>query len=113
MIEVYKYIHNAYNVSTNPLPMDTGSPLLSTMRGHEFKLKRFCRNVTRANFFSFRAVESWNQLPPSVVTAPTLNCFKVRLERVWAKHLYNIDIQYLLSPQKLKKKLHVTIAKTT
>ena len=84
LLEVFKYTYNAYNVNANLLPIDTGLTLFSTTR-REFKLKkRFCQNAMRANFFSFRVVNSWNRLPPSVVTAPTLNFFKARLNRVCA-----------------------------
>ena len=50
------------------------------LRGHKFTLKTRPRksNIT-ANFFSFRTVPVWNALPESIVSAPTLACFKNRL----------------------------------
>ena len=44
-------------------------------------------------------MDSWNALPSSVVNAPTLNCFKSRLDRAWASYKYSTDIQFPLSPQ--------------
>ena len=97
MIEVYKHTHGAYTVNETLLPQDQGH----VTRGHEFKLeKRFCRTATRQNFFSFRVVESWNRLPPSVVSAPSLNAFKARLDRAWTDHMYKTDLTLPLSPNK-------------
>ncbi len=33
--------------------------------------------------FSVRVVKYWNKLPASIVTAPSVNIFKKRLEKVW------------------------------
>ena len=36
----------------------------------------------RRNFFSYRVVQRWNLLPADLKTAPSLNCFKNRLEKI-------------------------------
>jgi len=50
-------------------------------RGYTLKQKkRDCRTSVRQNFFSYRIVNSWNSLPDSVVSAPSVNCFKHRFD---------------------------------
>ena len=40
----------------------------------------------RANSFSNRVANTWNQLQESVVMAPSLNAFKGRLNAYWIRH---------------------------
>ncbi|MES9881396.1 MAG: reverse transcriptase domain-containing protein [Sedimenticola sp.] len=56
-------------------------------RGHSRKIfKRRSRLISRANVFSNRIVNSWNNLPELVVMAPSLNAFKSRLNTHWKHH---------------------------
>ena len=56
-------------------------------RGHKYKLfKRRSRLNIRKNVFSNRVVDTWNNLPGSVVEAPFVNSFKSRLNRHWTNH---------------------------
>ena len=61
-------------------------------RGHPLKIfkKRYCLPVT-GHFFSNRVVGGWNDLPPEVVSAPSLNSFKSRLNKCWKGHSYNLN----------------------
>ena len=87
-IETYKYLHGLYSVDNSFLPRDEGY----ITRGHPLKLKkRFCKTNTRQNFFSFRVVDMWNSLPESVVTAPSLDCFKSRLDKTWSERRYDCE----------------------
>ncbi|KAK3770146.1 hypothetical protein RRG08_007057 [Elysia crispata] len=64
----------------------------SNTRGHSKKLiKKRSRLAVRSNFFSERVVSGWNSLPESVVSAPSVNAFKNRLDAHWATHpaIYN------------------------
>ena len=36
----------------------------------------------RHSFFSYRVVQKWNLLPANLKTAPSLNCFKTRLDEM-------------------------------
>ena len=92
MIEVYKIIHNIYDhesvphlLKNNEISQRTGN------RGHSLKLfiQRAKLNL-RKNVFPIRITEPWNSLPDTVVTAKSLNSFKIRLDKFW----YNQDIVY-------------------
>lgn len=89
IIETYKYLHNIYKVENCPLILDDGN--VGT-RGHSLKLKKIrCHRSQRQKFFSQRVVEVWNKLPEAIVSAPTLNTLKNRLDAHWAKYQYNLD----------------------
>ena len=54
------------------------------LRGHEYKLiKQRVNTATRANYFSQRVINQWNNLPATVVEAQTLSTFKLRLDAHW------------------------------
>ncbi len=48
---------------------------------------------TRANFFTARVVDMWNSLPEDVVSAPSVDAFKARLDKHWenVEWLYNYE----------------------
>ena len=88
MIEVYKYLHNIYNVDASFLPLDKDS----ITRGHSLKIKKNrCRGRDRLFFFSQRVVNPWNSLTDEIVQAPTLNTFKARLDRFWQEYMYSLE----------------------
>ena len=76
MIEVYKYLQ--YNVEEVPLLLDE----IRVTRGHSRRLKNE-RLETRQNHFRHRTVNRWNSLTEEVVSAPSLNSFKSRLDELW------------------------------
>jgi hypothetical protein len=81
LIDAYKYVHNIYDTDRPQLQLHDGRDT----RGNSLKLaKGRCRLDVRASFFSQRVVSSWNSLPDSIVTAPTVNAFKNRLDKHWA-----------------------------
>ena len=82
MIETYKYTHGLYSVNNNLLERDAET----TTRGHKCKLKKSrCYTSLCQHFFSFRVVDGWNSLPPSVIEAPSLQTFKNRLDSTWSE----------------------------
>ena len=83
MIETFKYTHNISEQVRDLLPMEVNI----RTRGHNYKLKKPRANTNiRSKFFSNRVVNTWNQLPNSVVSAESTNSFKFRLDRVWEEH---------------------------
>lgn len=82
MIELFKMVHGINK--TEACPKLEFSTFIKT-RGHSYKLfKRPCVSNIRKNFFTYRVVDSWNSLPNEVVTAPSINSFKNRLDRHWS-----------------------------
>ena len=96
MIEVFKYLRGMYSVrSTEFLPRAPKTAL----RGHDYKLmKRHCRSHARLSLFSVRVATLWNNLPNDVVSAPSLNSFKGRLDKYWETVVTPLSNQYLSSP---------------
>ena len=89
MIQVYKILHGLEDIPQNSLLKlaSEGIP-----RGHSLTLmlhKPRHRTAFRQHSFRVRVIEDWNGLPEGVVTAPTLNTFKNRLDRHWAVILYD------------------------
>jgi len=87
IIQTYCYTHRLYRVANidNLLPMVTDN----YTRGHSLKLAKLRVNTSlRQNFFSQRVVNSWNDLPDSVVTADNINILKSRLDRHWRDRHY-------------------------
>ncbi|MEW8547072.1 MAG: reverse transcriptase family protein [Candidatus Thiodiazotropha sp.] len=86
VIQVYKILHEIDKIDKEKL--FTVARYTST-RGHSLKLYKYrSRLNVRANSFSNRVVEPWNSLPESIVQAPSLNCFKSRLNKWWSDHPY-------------------------
>ncbi len=55
-------------------------------RGYPFKvIQGASHRQSRGSVFSVRVVKHWNKLPASVVTVPSVNVFKKRLEKVWTE----------------------------
>ena len=82
MIEVYKYTHGFYKVDKPRL--DPANERSQNLRGHSMKLNKCDKHGDlRGNFFTLRVNNEWNNLTESVVTAPTLNTFKSRLDAHW------------------------------
>ena len=83
MSETYKYTHGLYSASNSLLERDAET------RGHKYKLKKSrCYTSLRQYFFSFRAVDSWNSLPPDVVEAPSPQAFKNRMDSIWSERKF-------------------------
>ena len=89
VIEVFKILNKIDEIDKDKF--FTVSSYTST-RGHPRKLvKKRHRLKVRSNSFSLRVIDSWNALPESVVMAPSLNCFKSRLNLHWKNHPYKFD----------------------
>jgi hypothetical protein len=81
MIDLHKYMHGIYKTSRPQFECHSGRET----RGNSLKLaKHHCRLTVRSNFFCKRVVSTWNNLPDSVVQAPTINALKNRLDAHWA-----------------------------
>ena len=95
MFETYTYLHGIYKVDSMPLDLDNNT----VTRGHSLKLKK--ERVTarqRRHYFRHRKVNRWNTLTEYVVSAPSLNIFKSRLDRFWCA--YSFEQNYNSPPMR-------------
>ena len=87
MIEVYKLLYGKYTTNSDLLRIK-----VSTTRGHNLKLeKQRFRLSIRKHSFPVRVVTPWNSLPKSVVTSPTMNTFKNRIDKHWQMYQYSLE----------------------
>ncbi|KAK4826680.1 hypothetical protein QYF61_010689 [Mycteria americana] len=79
LIEAFQYLKGAYRKDGEGLFIRECS---DRTRGSGFKLKegRFRLDI-RKKFITMRVVRHWKRLPRGVVNAPSLEVFKVRLDR--------------------------------
>ena len=83
VVEVYKILNQIDRIDPNKFFTMSNLPT----RGNSLKIfKRRSRLKVRASVFSNRVVDVWNSLPNNVVTAPSLNSFKSRLNNHWHGH---------------------------
>ena len=84
-IELYKYTHGLYSVNESLIHYSE----IRRTRGHNLKLeKRSCNLDIRKYFFTFRTVNTWNELPEEIVNSPSLNSFKTRIDSHFRHELY-------------------------
>ena len=80
MITIYQILNGSLHVHPGLLQLST----CSRTRGHHLKLQKpRARTRSRRNYLSVRAVNSWNSLPSHVISAPSINAFKSRLDSHW------------------------------
>ena len=99
MIEVVKILTHRYDPAVADfLPLHKTVRPESTTRGNSLKLfKRDAIHVPCENSFSHRVVRMWNNLPEVVVSAPSINSFKNRIDNYWAKLEVKFDFETALA----------------
>ena len=106
-IEIYKYTHGKYNVTS--LPFELVDEDVQPTRNNGFKLaKRRCASSVRKDFLGNRAVNPWNALPSEVVQAPSMNSFKARLDKHWEGYQYQTDIKGILHRTNSKTRIDLS-----
>ena len=89
MVQVYKILHNIDEVDKNKLFQRANYP---TTRGHSLKLFKWRKRLSvRANYSSQCVIDQWNAFPESIVTAPSVNVFKSRLNKFWKDHSFKFS----------------------
>ena len=87
MIETYKVLSGIYDTNVSPKILIISQ---YATRGNSLKItNRRCHYNLRKYSFSIRITNVWNSLPFSVVTAPSVNSFKNRLDKHWALKTLN------------------------
>ena len=86
MIQLYRHFHSYDRGSLS----NSFQPSARLSRKHGYQLVRLKPNDgTRGfqtNSFYFRTTKTWNDLPRDVVSAPTIDTFKKRLDDAWENH---------------------------
>ena len=63
-----------------------------TSRGHSLKLfQERSRLDIRKHYFRNRIIKTWNSLPDLVISAPSLNSFKNKIDNYWENHPMNFN----------------------
>ena len=90
MITVYQVLRQGVDVDAAKF---FATAPASNTRGHQWKLvKPRAVSRVRRNTFSVRVVNQWNALPTSVVDAPSVNAFKARLDKHWARDTHTVHM---------------------
>ena len=103
MIEVFKLLNYKENINYNTF-FELNNNTIT--RGHDLKLKaKSSKKEIRKHFFSVRVISEWNGLPDKVVSAPTLNSFKNRLDS------YMGNAKYTTHPEQNWCEIHEGVIK--
>ena len=91
MIETYKIITGIYDPEASLSPRLEGD---RRTRGHRYKLLKTRRKTRlKQHFFFDRITNIWNNLPDTVVSAPSVAAFERRLDRHWAELALKFDFE--------------------
>ena len=98
MIELYKIFMGKYDSDIMLKTIRKCIQRQYDTRNHRFALQQ--SHIQYMHKFSFpnRIIPLWNSLPDYVVSSPTLNTFKARLDRFWGnqevRYNWKADILY-------------------
>ena len=88
MLMVYRVLTGLTETSPMFQPSTTGQ----RTRGHHLKLRKpTAVKEVRRHHLGVRAVNEWNGLPEEVVSAPSLNALKSRLDKHWKNRMYDLE----------------------
>ena len=83
MIEIFKHFHSYENCT---LP-ENFRPRKRPSRKHDdqllWKAPKDGASGLQANFFYFRTIKTWNELPKKMVHAKSIDSFKNELDEAW------------------------------
>ena len=85
MIELYKTLNGKYDKEAAQfVKLWKDMTTRTGVRGNSLKIfPQRARTELRRNAFALRVVKTWNTLPEIIVTSPTTNTFKNRLDKYW------------------------------
>jgi len=86
MIELYKIFAGKYDSEITEWITGKCIERQYNTRNHRFALQHSHIHYDIHKFsFSNRIIPLWNSLPDNIVSSPTLNTFKARLDKFWDK----------------------------
>ncbi|KAF2357848.1 hypothetical protein FHG87_011395 [Trinorchestia longiramus] len=77
----FKYLNGLNNVTLEELFERDGN-VRTRNNGQKLLLRNF-KTSQAMNFFPVKIAATWNQLPENIVSAGTVNTFKIRLDKFW------------------------------
>ena len=85
MIETYKIVHGIYDKKVAPdLKLKKDMRDGTGRRGHSLEIfQPRTKLQSSRNTFTNRVWKGWNSLTEHIVTAPSVNSFKARLDKHW------------------------------
>ena len=91
MILIYRIIQELIEIDLSIFTFRSRDTFPTTT-GHQYKIfKHPVHYNARANFFTCRIANMWNDLPSEIIEAPSLNCFKSLLDNYWNNIMYNVN----------------------
>jgi len=91
MIEMYKIFAGKFDSEITEWTTGKCTERQYDTRNHRYALQQSHIHYDIRKFsFSYRIIPLWNSLPDNIVSSPTLNTFKARLDKFWE----NQDIRY-------------------
>ena len=85
MIFLYQLTHQYFNIDVTSLLQYQSS----ITRGHCYKIyKPHAQTFCRANFFTVRTINDWNNLPVNAVECSSINLFKNLIDNYWTNKQY-------------------------
>ena len=94
LILTYKIHHSLVDLNFNEFFTKSKSMQLYNLRRHALHLDKPCipKTTVRQNFFYYRVVNTWNQLPKSIVESKTLATFKRKLNSLNLQNIYETKL---------------------
>ena len=86
MLQCFKVMNGLVRIEAKDL--FTPTPLASTRGHHQRVLRQQSHKASRTNSFSQRTIRNWNSLPQDVITAPSVDAFKNRIDNAWKEKIY-------------------------
>ncbi len=83
-IEAYKILNHQYDTDCTPTLLLKENQTRNRGNGKSLIIKR-ARTELRRNSFTHRIAPLWNSLPETVVSSPTVDTFKARMDKYWIK----------------------------
>ena len=94
MIEVYKMMNGLYDEEAIPNLELRRDHVVGDRRNRGHSKQLFIQRSkieVRSNFFTRRVAPVWNSLTEEIVSAPSVNSFKNRLDDFWKNHPMKFD----------------------
>ena len=84
LIFIYKMLHNLVDLNFNKFFTLNNYSNKHNLRRHQFQIyqPKHPNSIVRSQFFSYKIIAIWNQLPDELVSASSLILFKSKLDKI-------------------------------